>query len=82
MKQIFQDYGGTPIFFIRYNPDDYKNKNGRKVVASEVQANTLINYVKNTMSTAIPDGEIPMLSVVYMFYDGYSGANTIKEISM
>lgn len=77
MKQIFQDFGGTPVLFIRYNPDSYKNICGDKQVSNDNRVTKLVAYLntlKNHKEWLIP------LSVCYMFYDGYDNANVISQM--
>ena len=33
MMELFQDVGNRPIIFIRFNPDSYKNKEGKRVTS-------------------------------------------------
>ncbi len=77
MMQIYQDFGGVPLVFIRYNPDDYKDNNGKKCegklynLARETVLIKLINrimfLVENSHYDIIP------LSVYYLYYDGFNG---------
>ena len=77
MIMIHQSFGGTPIIFIRFNPDDYEvDKNQKKVLFTtrKHMLLKLLNEYNNVKEWVIP------LSVVYMFYDNYNHKNTLEEI--
>lgn len=77
MKQIFQDFGGTPIIFVRYNPDTYTDNLGNSHAASAQRSNKLITLLKELKN--YQEWNVP-LSVYYMFYDGYNGINKSLQI--
>lgn len=84
MIQIHQDFGGTPVLFIRYNPDDYIDHFGRKNKPDTKRLRTLLN-VLNGLKNRINLYEKwdDPLSVIYLFYDGFNGnieRNLIKYI--
>jgi hypothetical protein len=69
MKNIFNDSGGIPIIFIRYNPDSFIDTNNKRQKLSQVKREELlVKWVKLYMS------QMPKhhLSVKYLFYDGHS----------
>lgn len=70
MKNIFMNqYGGSPVIFIRYNPHSFKDdKNTQVKIPQTERETTLIKWVKKLM-TDIPQY---LCSVVYLFYDGYT----------
>jgi hypothetical protein len=78
MIQLHNDFGGTPIVFIRYNPDSYKDHNGKTKRANKKRESNLIdliNSLNNKKEWTIP------LSVYYMYYDGYQeDVDTLIEI--
>jgi hypothetical protein len=39
--ELFQDFGNRPIIFIRFNPDSYINKDGKKILSSFKNHKTL-----------------------------------------
>jgi hypothetical protein len=74
MIQIHQDFGGTPVLFIRYNPDEYKDHLGGKHKPNNKRLKILldtINGLKNRIESE-KEWKEP-LSVIYLFYDGFSG---------
>ena len=69
MKNIFNDSGGIPIIFIRYNPDSFIDTNNKRQKLPQVKREELlVKWIKLYMS------QIPKhhLSVKYLFYDGHS----------
>lgn len=94
MIQLHNDFGGIPLIFIRYNPDEYKNHNGDKIKGKlknldrELKLTDLITRIK----MQIHDENYPIhpLSVYYLYYNGYNGemnriimdyySNTVAEI--
>lgn len=84
MVGIHQDFGGTPILFIRYNPDNYRDecdtlkKGGIQNPRREKELIKLIQKLQLDMERG---GEWNKpLSVIYLFYDGYDGNQKITEI--
>lgn len=68
MLGIFNDFGGTPVLFVRYNPDKYVDDQGVKHQAdNKGRSRILLQYLDNLRNTP----ELPYLcNVVYMYYDG------------
>ncbi len=78
MKQIYFDFGGMDVVFIRYNPDKYKCnedkiRNPRKTTRYN-KLLKLINEYKNLESLS------KHLEVCYLFYDGYNGNPVFENI--
>ena len=62
-------YGGSPVVFIRYNPHAFKDDKGIQAKIPQTERETtLIKWVKKLL-TDIPKY---LCSVVYLFYDGYT----------
>jgi hypothetical protein len=74
---LFQEFGGMKVVFIRYNPDSYTDKSGKKQRGNS-QRNTdrLIRLIEHTMKN-IPD---PMLCTRYICFDGDDG--TYEDIAI
>jgi len=74
---------GMPVFFVRYNPDDYKDSHNKKSkITKAKREEILLQWVKYTMKTP-PNNENEFLRVVYLFYDGFSeNDKNIKYIDM
>jgi hypothetical protein len=76
MIMVHQSFGGTPVVFIRYNPDAFKDyKNKKADVNRNTRLNTLYNLIKNLKNNEELD--IP-LSAYYLYYDGFNKNSTDK----
>ena len=68
MFDIAQSFDGLPVIFIRYNPDNFKNKNNRIVKLPTTKRHTiLIKWINKYFEMKWNNG----LYVKYLFYDGY-----------
>ncbi len=82
MKNIGQQLGGLPVWFIRYNPDKYKNKGGHKRVEGEsrnkrhLKLMEWINYCKKEPPSTNGD----FVRAVYLYYDGWNGVGRQESI--
>jgi hypothetical protein len=70
MVNISQSFGGVSVYFIRWNPDNYKpgNENNTEDLKKRYKmCGELIKGIKNGRC------EVPLslLSVIYMYYDGW-----------
>jgi hypothetical protein len=77
MKNIFNDSGGIPIIFIRYNPDSFLDINNKRQKLPQVKREELlVKWIKLYMN------QIPKhhLSVKYLFYDGYTDKDNYYKI--
>ena len=72
MINIFSSHGGVPMLYIRYNPDNYKDKSGKTVKPSSKREEELIRWVEKCRN------ELPryQCSVVFLFYDRYDEGKT------
>ena len=78
MIQLFQDYGGISIIFIRYNPDNYIDNFGKLHNSSNSRKKKLLetfNYIK------IFEKMEYSLSVIYLFYDNFDGKINIDQLN-
>ena len=74
MIQLHQDFGGTPLVFIRYNPDSYHDHLGKLTKGSNQnpkRERRLITLIAKLQRRT----EVPPLSAYYLFYDGDDGVN-------
>lgn len=73
MVNIAQSYGGIPVYFIRWNPDNYTS--GKKPDPIAKRHSTIARFIQDIRDGAI---ELPhtLLSVFYMYYDGWEGFET------
>lgn len=80
MFNLTQTYSGTPVFFIRYNPDSFRLSDGTKgEVTREHREYALIEWVKFALARTPTPGKL--LEVVYLFYDG-ALASAITSIDL
>ena len=72
MINIGQSFGGIPVYFIRWNPDDYSPANSRKLPEDIKKRHKLVGNLIADMKenkVALPTG---LVSVLYMYYDDWS----------
>ena len=85
MMQLHQDYGGIPVIFVRFNPDNYKirNEQGNKVIIkpSKKRLFDLLDLLKRLKNLSEKETIFSPLSVCYLFYDNYETPE-IKEINI
>ena len=73
MYNIGNIFQGKPVIFIRYNPDDFKNTDGKKSKITNVKRHTtLVKWVKKCFRTKWEQG----IYIKYLFYDEYDETNT------
>ena len=78
MMQIHQDFGGTPVLFLRYNPDKYIDNKGKACTAMQFREKELIRIL-NQLDNYIEWNK--HLSVIYLFYNGYNGVPNKIDLS-
>ena len=78
MVNIGQSFGGMPVYFIRWNPDDYCPYNDRKnpeIISNRYKlVGDLIRDIKNNKHK-LPIG---LVSVIYLYYDGWNSITDSK----
>jgi hypothetical protein len=72
MINIGQFFGGLPVYFIRWNPDDYTPQNDKKdpellLKRYKLLGDLLEDIQKN--KTVLPTA---LVSVIYLYYDEWS----------
>ena len=73
MVNIGQSFCGLPVYFIRWNPDDYQPKNDtdpEDIKKRNMLAGDFINSIL-TERTLLP--QTNLVSVIYLYYDGWDG---------
>ncbi len=72
MINIGQSFGGTPVYFIRWNPDDYDPETDKKVETLAKRNKLLGDFLRDIMKNRI---EVPknLVSAIYLYYDGWNG---------
>lgn len=81
MMNIGQSYGGIPIYFIRWNPDDYiplSQITKTKMVQKNVRYKTVTNLIKSIQDGTHQLPKDSLVSAIYMYYDGWSNINDTK----
>jgi hypothetical protein len=73
MINLFQDQGGTPVVFVRFNPDGYTDAVGKRHQWTTGRGTKLLDTLTQ-LRTHPPEH---VLSVVYLYYDGFD-ANVVK----
>ena len=76
---------GMPTIFIRYNPDEYINNNGKKCnLKFHKRSEILLNCLNNAiMEISNPLNKNSLCSVIYLYYDNYDGfSNYITLIEL
>ena len=74
---------GMPVFFIRYNPDEYKDSSDKKgKILKGKREDILLQWVRYAIDLS-PENDEDYLRVMYLFYDGFSVSdNNIKIIDI
>ena len=72
MINIGQSFGGIPVYFIRWNPDDYSPEDDKKDPEEITKRHKLVGDLIRDIKLGrhlLPKG---LVSVFYMYYDGWS----------
>lgn len=78
MIEIYQEYGGIPIHFIRFNPDKYKTIGKQETLKTRLtKLCAVIKQIKRSKDFFIRH---PHLSVRYMYYDDYNNVQEVIDI--
>ena len=85
MYMIAQMFDGLPVIFLRYNPDTFYDKTGKKSKISLInRQNILVNWV--TTCLMYNKETCKGYTVKYLFYDGYDICDntfiTINEVDV
>lgn len=72
MVNIAQSYGGVPVYFLRWNPDNYASVDGKLPDSITKRHKLVANYLRDIRDNVVtlPEG---LLSVLYLYYDGWVG---------
>jgi hypothetical protein len=71
MNMITQSLG-MPTFWIRYNPDDYKDENNIKSdITNSERENLLMKWIEKCSNTP-PQNEKEFVRVCFLFYNGFN----------
>jgi len=78
MIQIFQDHGGIPVHFIRFNPDTYKTNKAPESLGK--RHNFLVSVIKKIKKDKEFFQRNKNLTVSYLYYDNYDGIWEVNKI--
>ena len=68
MVNISQSFGGTPVYFIRFNPDDYSSN--KKPENIKTRYKLIGDFIQDIINNKIILSEA-LISVIYLYYDGW-----------
>ena len=74
MVNISQSYGGMPVYFLRWNPDNYTSVDGKLPDPVVKRHKIVADYIRDIRDNVV---ELPkaLLSVFYMYYDGWTNVS-------
>jgi hypothetical protein len=74
MVEVSQIFQSTPVVWIRYNPDAFKdNMNKTAKIPTQKRHETLVQWIKKAIRMTWTSG----IHVKHLFYDGYDPTNAI-----
>ena len=94
--ELFQDFGNRPIVFIRFNPDKYIDKDGKKVESSfktlktsgisvirnEKEWNTRLNILKQCMNKWLITIPDKEVTTEYLFYNALTLEEQLENLQI
>ncbi len=80
MITIFNDYGGLPVSFIRFNPDNYTDHQGKKQVGKNQERKRQTRLLKAITNLQMHPPQKVELRVLYMYYDKDDGKDIIETL--
>ena len=72
MVNIGQSFGGMPVYFIRFNPDDYIASNSRKIPEDIKKRYKLLGDLLGDIAENRAVLPTALVSALYMYYDDWS----------
>jgi hypothetical protein len=78
MINISQTFGGIPVFWIRFNPDNFKTENKLIKVSQRKKQEHLLDWLKLSFKKQVTH----LVEVVYLFYDGCQETCSEKDIQI
>ena len=72
MVNIGQIFGGIPVYFIRWNPDDYSPESDRKNPEELAKRHKLVGDLIRDIKKGKHILPTALVSAIYMYYDGWS----------
>ena len=71
MLNISQMYGGIPVYFIRWNPDNYTSLDAKLPDPIAKRHKLLADFLSDIRDNVV-NLPVALLSVIYLYYDGWS----------
>jgi len=75
MVNIGQTFGGIPVYFIRWNPDDYSPENDRKHPEELTKRHKLVGDLIRDIKKGKHNLPSALVSAIYLYYDGWNSLN-------
>jgi hypothetical protein len=75
MVNIGQTFGGIPVYFIRWNPDDYSPENDRKNPEELTKRHKLVGDLIRDIKKGKHTLPVALVSAIYLYYDGWNSLN-------
>ncbi|ORZ29951.1 hypothetical protein BCR44DRAFT_23414 [Catenaria anguillulae PL171] len=72
---ISQSFGGTPVLFLRFNPDEFKRPKGTCEIGTSERLRVLLQVIKHHL----PEEPSHFLRRMYLYYDGFTNKNLVPE---
>jgi hypothetical protein len=72
MANIGQSFGGMPVYFIRWNPDDYSPENDKKEPELLAKRHKLCgDLIRDIYKNKVELPKDALVSAIYLYYDGW-----------
>ena len=72
MANLGQTFGGVPVYFIRWNPDDYSPESDRKEPELLTKRHKLVgDLLRDIKKRKVKMPTDSLVSVIYLYYDGW-----------
>jgi len=76
MVNIGQAFGGVPVYFVRWNPDDYVPKDERKIPDEIAKRRELLgDFIRDIQDGRAKGLPKALTSVIQLYFDGWAGLN-------
>jgi len=72
MVNIGQSFGGIPVYFIRWNPDDYSPERSRKKPEDIAKRYKLVGDLLEDIRKGKHALPVALVAALYLYYDGWS----------
>ena len=80
MINIGQFFGGKPVYFIRFNPDDYKSYNDEIMVDIKDRYKFITSFLKELLMKSKDETNNSLVSVIYLYFDGWKEEFEINNL--